>query len=431
MSMSNADVVVVGGGIVGVCTALQLQRTGRKVIVIERGVPGDEASGHNGGMFSGDCMPVGTPGVLRSLPKLLRDPESPLIIRKRYLPRLAPWLIRFALSSLPARVEAISIALNELMSRGVDAYRPLVAGTAAAEILENRGFLYGYRDPRLLQSSSYSFDLRKRRGVAFEFIDKARIASLDPAYAGRFEVGAYFPNAYFTKDPREFTQILLDDVVARGGSLRRAEVTGFATTKGRVDRVLTSDGDVAAGSVVIAAGPWSRALLRSLGTNVALDVERGYGADLPDPGIRLEVPVVIEDFHVSMTPHRGGIRVTGIDELASISAPEDLRIPERLLRAARRVFPELRTDGAKLWMRRRPSTPDSLPIIGRAPRSENTYLAFGHAHKGLCQGAITGKLVQELMDGLPTTIDIRSYSPSRFTLWPRSATSAVGTAAAS
>jgi D-amino-acid dehydrogenase len=430
MSTSNADVVVVGGGIVGVCTALQLQRTGRKVMVIERGVPGDEASGHNGGMFSGDCMPVGTPGVLRSLPKLLRDPESPLIIRKRYIPRLAPWLIRFALSSLPARVEAISIALNELMSRGVDAYRPLVAGTAAEEMLGNRGFLYGYRDPRLLESSSYAFDLRKRRGVAYEFIDKARIASLDPAYAGRFEVGVYFPNAYFTKDPRTFTQILLDDVIARGGSLRRAEVTGFATTKGRVARVLTNDGDVAADSVVIAAGPWSRALLRPLGTNVALDVERGYGADLPDPGIRLEVPVVVEDFHISMTPHRGGVRVTGIDELSSISAPEDLGIPERLLRAARRVFPELRADGAKLWMRRRPSTPDSLPIIGRAPRSENTYLAFGHAHKGLCQGAITGKLVQELMDGLPTTIDVTSYSPSRFAMWPRSTSSAAGTAAA-
>src|SRR5919198_2457223 len=131
---TSSDVVVVGGGIVGVATALQLQRTGRKVTVVERGVPGNEASGHNGGMFSGDCMPVGTPGVLRALPKLLRDPESPLILRKRYIPRLAPWLIRFALASLPARVESISIALNALMSRGFDAYRPLVAGTQAEEI---------------------------------------------------------------------------------------------------------------------------------------------------------------------------------------------------------------------------------------------------------------------------------------------------------
>src|SRR5439155_27248484 len=110
-------------------------------------------------------------------------------------------------------------------------------------------------------------------------------------------------------------------------------------------------------------------------------------ADLPDPGIQLQTPVVMNDFHISMTPYRTGVRITGIDELASIAAPADMRIAQRLLRAARKVFPELRTEGAELWMRRRPSMPDSLPVIGRAPHSENTWLAFGHAHKGVCMAA--------------------------------------------
>jgi D-amino-acid dehydrogenase len=108
--LEAVDAVVVGGGIVGASTALQLQRTGRKILLVERGAPADEASGHNGGMFSDDCLPTGLPHVIRSLPHLLRDPESPLVLRLRYLPRLAPWLVRFALNSRPTRVEAISKA---------------------------------------------------------------------------------------------------------------------------------------------------------------------------------------------------------------------------------------------------------------------------------------------------------------------------------
>jgi len=411
---ASADVVVIGGGIVGVATALQLQRTGRQVVVIERGIPGDEASGHNGGLFSGDCMPVGTPGVIRSLPTMLRDPESPLVLRWRYLPRLLPWLIRFALASRASRVEQISSDLFSLMSRGFDAYRPLIAGTPAEDVVEQRAYVSGYKDRAVFDSASYSYALRKRRGVPYEVIDAVRMATLDPLFSGRFAMGVYFPNAFWTRDPRAFTQTLLDDLVKKGGALRRAEAKEFVKSNGRVERLRTDDGDISAGSFVIAAGPWSRGLLRQLGTDVPLDVERGYGVDLPSPGFRLEVPVILEDYHVGMTPHRTGVRISGIDELASISAPADLRITDRMIRGAKKIFPELRTDGAQVWMRRRPSLPDSLPIIGRAPRSENTWLAFGHAHKGLCMAAITGQLVQQLMDGQPTTVDVNPYRATRF-----------------
>src|SRR5688500_7084978 len=128
------DAVVVGGGIVGACTALNLIRTGRSVAVFERGRPGDRASGHNGGIFSGDCVPTGMPEVIRSLPKMLTDPDSALVLRWRQIPRLAPWLIRFALNSRTARVKQIASALRDLTSR-FDEYRPLIAGTAAEDLL--------------------------------------------------------------------------------------------------------------------------------------------------------------------------------------------------------------------------------------------------------------------------------------------------------
>jgi D-amino-acid dehydrogenase len=414
MSSAAIDSVVVGGGIVGVSTALQLQRTGRQVVVIERGAPGNEASGHNGGMFSDDCLPTGLPNVILSLPHLLVDPESPLVIRLRYLPRLAPWMIRFALNSRPSRVEAISTALYSLMKRGVEAYRPLVARTEAESILRNRGHLYGYRRHQALDPNSFVFRLRRRRGVTYEILDDTAMSKLSPLFAGRFETGVYFPKAHWTADPRAFTQTLLASFVEKGGRIERAEVRGFATTGGRVVGVRTDSGIVTTGAVVIAAGPWSRGLLRRLGTDVPLDVERGYGVDLPEPGIRVDVPVVLADVYSGLTPHRTGVRLAGYDELASISAPADPRLPPRLIRSAQKVFPELCAEGGTFWMRRRPSTPDSLPVIGRAPRFDNAYLAFGHGHKGLCMGAITGKLVQELMDGVPTTVDVMPFRPTRF-----------------
>jgi D-amino-acid dehydrogenase len=413
-SARSADVAVIGGGIVGVATALQLQRSGRKVVVVERGTPGDEASGHNGGLFTGDCMPVGTPKVIRSLPRMLRDPESALVLRWRYLPSLAPWLIRFALASRASRVEQISTDLFSLMSRGFDAFRPLLVGTPAEDVLEQRAFVWGYKDRRVFDESGFTYGVRTRRGVAYEVMDQARLAAVAADLAGRLAMGVYFPNAFWTRDPRAFTQTLLDDLVKKGGAVHRAEAKRFVRRNGRVDRLVTSDGDVSAGAFVIAAGPWSRTLLRQLGTDVPLEVERGYGADLPAPGFRLQMPVIVEDVHVAMTPHRSGVRITGINELASITAPADMRIAARLIAGAKKIFPELRAEGANFWMRRRPSLPDSLPIIGRAPGIENTWLAFGHAHKGLCMAAITGKLVTELMDGRPTTVDVTPFRATRF-----------------
>jgi D-amino-acid dehydrogenase len=415
----SADVAVIGGGIVGVCTALQLQRTGRNATVIERGIIGNEASGHNGGLFSGDCVPVATPSVIRSLPSLLFDKESPLAIRARYLPSLTPWLIRFALASRPSRVEAISVALHSLMSRSVDAYRPLLTGTDAEQILRDRGYLYAYRHRRSLDSARYNFDLRKRRGVAFEILSATELAAREPLLDGLFEAGVYFPNAHFVRDPRALAQILHEDFLARGGRSVSAAVIGFVTRGRRVERVRTDRGEISVGTVVIAAGPWSGGLLRHLGSAVPLVSERGYGVDIPAPGIHVDVPVIVAEDGLGMTPHRGGLRIGAFDELASISAPPDMRLNDRAIHMARRMFPALRTDGATMWMRRRPSTPDSLAVIGRAPRFENAYLNFGHGHKGMGQAAITGKLMQEFMDGQPTTVDLAPFDPERFRLFAR------------
>ncbi|MFG1626161.1 NAD(P)/FAD-dependent oxidoreductase [Kribbella sp. NPDC049227] len=408
------DVVVIGGGIAGIATSLQLQRTGRRVMILERATPGNEASGHNGGMFSGDVVPVGVPEVIKELPHLLFGADATLSIKGRYLPRLAPWLLRFAWCCRSSQVERISTALASITIPGLDAYRPLVAGTGAEEVFGNRGCLFCYIRGASLDPNGYSLQLRKRRGMAYELLDRQGLRRVSPNLDDRFEAGLFFPDSFYTRDPRAFTRTLLADFLAKGGSIEQAEVTSFETTARRVTNVRTRAGQVRAGEVVLAAGPWSRGLLRQLGTRVPLEAERGYGVDIPDPRVEIDLPIVIGDNHTALTPFRTGVRITTIDELASVDAPVDQNLIDQTVRRLKDIYPTINMDGATSWMRSRPSLPDSLPVIGRAPKFDNVFLNFGHGHKGLGIGAFTGKLVTELMTGTPPSVDLHPFRPTRF-----------------
>jgi D-amino-acid dehydrogenase len=414
------DAVVIGGGVVGICAALYLQRTGRTVSIIERDRPGDAASGHNAGVFSiGECVPTALPGIVRSVPRMLRDPLSPLAIRWRYLPKLAPWLVRFIAASRADRVETIATALHSLTGPSFDAYVPLIAGRASGAMVHEGGLLHGYRDERSSAGADFVAALRTRRGVPFEVLDNDGIAALDPFLGGRFHSGVHVPESRYTPDPRAFTAALAEQFVDAGGSIEQTAASGFERRGSEVVAVTTAGRRVATGTVVIAAGAWSRRLVRRLGFDLPLDTERGYGVHLPAPGMTLEFPVICRPWQFAITPAGEGIRLAGTDELAGLSAPPDYARADRLIEAAQLVFPELRVDGAVKWMSHRPSLPDSLPVIGRLPRHRNVVLAFGHGHKGLTLGAITGQLVAELVDDRTPSVDLTPFRPTRFALLRR------------
>lgn len=423
----TADAVVIGAGIVGVCVGLYLQRTGRHVVLVDRSAPGEGASGHNGGVLAvGECVPTGIPEVIRSLPHLLRDPLSPLAIRYAHLHRLAPWMVRFALASRAHRVEDIAKALQSLTARSLEAYEPLLNASGAACYVQEGGVLYAYQSHDAFAAAGFAQQLRTRRQVKFKVLDARGVDALDPNLAGRFRQGIHFPEWRFTSDVGAFVRALADSFTAAGGTVEQSEVLDVERGHRRVQGVTTTDGRISTGAVVIAAGAWSRRFARDLGVDVPLAAERGYGVDLPDPGFSLAIPITVPDFHISMGVNAGGLRILGVDELATASAPPDFGLVDRILRAARSVFPELRVEGATSWMRCRPSMPDSLPVIGRTPRYDNAYVAFGHGHKGLGLGAITGKLIQELVDDTTTHVELTPFRPTRFSLRPRRRAVGVG-----
>lgn len=412
----TADVVVIGGGVVGVCTALHLQRSGHRVTIAEQNTPGSGASGHNGGSFNvGECVPTGTPGVLRSIPRMLFDPKSALVVRYRYVPRLSPWLAGFIRASTPQRVETISMQLQKLTALGLDGYRPLIDGTEAGALVRPGGLLMGYVHEQAFARDSYGRELRHRRKDNYQVLDDAGISKLDPALAGRFSRAVYRPAPYFTFDSQRFVELLAEQFVCSGGVIRRARAGRFDVVNGRVRGLATDRGRLMAGRFVIAAGAWSTRFTRQLGLNVPLDAERGYGLLLPnETKLKLQLPIVICDNNVSVANLGDGVQLTGVDELASVAAPARYSVTDRLLHGVKIAFPELNPEGAVPWMHSRPSMPDSLPVIGTMPGHPNVYLAFGHGHKGFGLGGITGELIRQLIDGETPSLDLEPYSPLRF-----------------
>lgn len=409
------DTVVIGGGVVGLCVALSLQRTGRTVTVLERSFPGAGASGHNAGALSiGDCAPIAMPGIVRSVPGMLRDPLSPIAINWPYLPRLGSWLTRFVLAGRRTEVERIAGAITALMEASLPAYSDLLAGSAAQQWLKPGGLLYGYATEESFARARFGIGLRERQGIAVTVLDKAEIADLHPLLDGRFRHGIYLPDAQHTPAPGELTRALARGFVDSGGRIETIAATGFERDGSTVGAVRTTSGRLPAGEVVIAAGAWSRRLARALGVRVPLDTERGYGVQLPNAGFGLRFPIISGDHHIALSPEPVGIRVAGTVEFGGLRAPAREERARRLSVAAGRIFPELVTSGSRWWMSYRPSMPDSLPVIGRAPGYDNAYLAFGHGHKGLAQAAITGRLIRQLADGMAPSVDLTPYRPERF-----------------
>ena len=407
--------VVVGAGIVGVCTALYLRREGFAVTLIDRDEPGRACSFGNGANLGyASCVPLSLPGILWRAPRMLVDPAAPFKLRPGHALRALPWLLAFTRNSTRARVEYIADGRNALLRHMYDAYQPLLADAGAGDLVRRGGLLYVFESEAALAGADYVFDLRRRRGIEVKVLSEGETRELEPALGPLVKHGVLLPQVAQTTDPLALTTRLAEAFVRGGGTLERDEVGGFDLGSETVRAVLTSTSSQAADLVVIAAGAWSGRLAAMLGARVPLEAERGYHVMLPEPGVTMRQAVVSAERNVGITPLAGGIRVVGIAEFAGLDAPPDYRRADALLRLAQVVVPGLAADGASRWMGPRPSLPDSLPMIGPAPRFSNALFAFGHDHIGLACAAVTGLLIAELAAGRPPSVDLKPYRADRF-----------------
>ncbi len=408
-------IAVVGAGIVGVCTALYLQRDGRRVTLIDRGGPGEGASRGNAAVIAGEsCVPVATPGIVRRVPRMLHDPLGPLAIRWGYLPKLAPWLWQFVRASSPTRVEEISVALRALTARAVDSYLPLLKSAGLDDMLKRTGWLGVYESAAKFRTAQFDLELQRRRGVSFTVLPAEEIRQFEPSLAPIFHAAVYFPENAYVTDNFRLVQALAEDFVRNGGALRRELVTGFEFGANGPTHVVTEAGRHVADAVIVAAGAWSKRLAQMLGHRPLLDTERGYHVMFRRPAQMPRLPVYAGEHGIAVTPLAQGLRFAGTVELGGLEAPPNFARARVLIERGRRMFPGLGDDDGTPWMGFRPSMPDSVPVIGGSDRHPNAFFAFGHGHLGLTLGAVTGRVVADLVSGRDPGIDMRPYRIDRF-----------------
>ena len=415
MQTERRSVVVLGAGIIGTCVALNLQDYGWRVTLLDPKAPGEGASKGNAGIIAvSHVTPVATPGILRQVPSMLLRHQAPLSIRWRYLPRLAPWLYEFLRASRPSRLPAICDALASLMSGAYEAYLPVLDTCGGRDLLKRQGWLMVYESDSLFARAQEEFDLRREHGVRFDLLNAAEIRQLAPAVSRHVCRGAFFPDCGHTINPHRLVTTLARAVEDRGGTIVRGEARDFAFHDGRVRAVVGTSGKFAADAVVVACGAWSKPLAAKLGSRVPLDTERGYHVTFKAPEVDVSVPIVSGDHRFGVTPMENGLRAAGTVEFGGLSAPPSPYRHELLVNRTANLLPGLQTKSQSRWMGFRPSMPDSLPVMGRAPACPNAYFAFGHGHIGITTGAITGRLVAQQMLGQPTDIDLTPFRADRF-----------------
>jgi D-amino-acid dehydrogenase len=410
-------IIVIGAGIVGLCVAWHLARSGAVVTVLDREAPGSGASSGNAGAISaGSVAPLAMPGVLKQVPGMLLDPAGALHIPPGYALRAAPWLMRFVASARPARVAAIAEALSGLLGHAMEEHRRILAEEGALDLIRETGQLYLYRDRAQYAKDAGGWALRQQHGMRIEFLDgRDAIRAVEPDMQGDYALGLLIPDQGSSVNPQRQAQVVARGVERLGGTIRREAVRALQTEGGRVTGVATAAGAVAADHVVLAAGAWSARLLAPLGLRVPLETQRGYHVMLPDAGIALQRPVVPADRKAFISPMEGGLRVAGTVEFGGLEAPPTPRRAALLLEDLRKVFPQARTEAAAgHWMGHRPCLPDSLPVLGPVRSWPGLWCAFGHGHLGLTGSAPTGALLARAMLGPAPNIDLAPFAVERF-----------------
>ncbi|WP_417247107.1 NAD(P)/FAD-dependent oxidoreductase [Celeribacter sp.] len=414
--MQHKKVAIIGAGIVGLACAWHVLKSGHTVVLVDPDPEGDKASfGNAGGIAVSEVVPASAPGVFLKLPKWLFDPLGPLSLRWTHAPWLLPWMLRFSRVSTRAEMERIAGALSTLNSRTYDDLMPLLNSAGLSDKLYNHGALTVYESETAFQADAAEWELKRQHGVTCTPMSGDEARQLEPALSGLVHKAMFTPQWSQVSDPKNIHNGLLETVLSNGATIARGAAKRINQTATGVRIEMDGDADVSADLVVLAAGAWSKPLAASIGDRVLLESERGYNTTLPTPGISVTRELIFAERKFVATPLATGLRIGGAAEFGGLTSRPNYQRSEALVKLAKRYLPDLDSDQGIQWSGHRPATPDSLPVIGHSPNNRNVIHAFGHGHLGLTQAATTGRLVADLIDNKPASLDLTPYRIERFT----------------
>lgn len=415
---ATPDVVVVGGGVIGLSCALALAHGGRSVTVLERAHAGSGASrGNCGTITPSHALPLAQPGVIAQGLKWLFRPDAPLRIAPTLDPARLVWLARFALNCNQAQVERIAPAKAALLNRSRDLLERFVRAEGIDCEFGHEGELQVFRTQRALDAAGVELGFLRAHGVPVEHWDGARVAREEPALKPGVVGGLYWPSDAHIR-PDRYVAALAERVRAAGVTIReQTEVTGFEREGNRVAAVRVGQERIAAAQILLAGGAWSPLIGRDLGLRIPIQPGKGYSITYSRPNCAPRRPLVLAEPRVCVTTWASGFRLGSTMEFSGYDDTLNRVRLDALVRGASDFLHEpIGPEHIEDWWGWRPMTTDDLPIIGASERVPGLWLATGHGMLGMSMSNATAELLAAQMLGQDTTLDPIPYRPGRFAL---------------
>jgi D-amino-acid dehydrogenase len=421
--VSAKRVAVIGGGVIGLCSAHSLRQAGYEVTVIERGTPThDSCSLGNAGMVTpSHFVPLAAPGMVAVGLKMMWNPRSPFYIRPRLNGDLMRWAWGFVRAANAAHVERSAPLLRDLLTASREAFNELYETMQAQPEtdfgLVKRGLLMLCKTRERLHEETEMAEMAHRLGMPADVLTPEQAAELDPNITMDIVGAVFFPQDCHLI-PQKFITGIERELDKLGVHWQwQTEVKGWRTEGSRIAAVQTTRGEIAADEFVLAGGSWSSGTVKPLGLRLPLQPGKGYSLSLKNPRQMPSLCSICTEARVAVTPMGDTLRFAGTMEIAGMNTDINPKRIEGILAAIPRYFPEFRKDDFQTtpaWSGLRPCSPDGLPYLGRTAKFGNLVVATGHAMMGLSLGPVTGRLVSEIISGQKPFLDIAPLSPDRY-----------------
>ncbi len=413
---SDLDVLVIGGGAIGVCSAYYIARQGLSVSVVEKGEIASGCSGANAGLIvPSHSVPLASPGAWKQGLKGILKPDSPFYIKLRFDPVLFSWLVRFRSASKPEQMHRGIRILSDLNYASRELFDQLIENESLECNYRQDGWLLAYKTEKGFQDAVEEAQVLQSYDINLKIMNIDETLEMEPTLHPDISGGIYFPDDAHL-DPAKFVQVLAVHLKELGVTIHtQTEVLEFEKSYDRIRAVRTTHGYFQPGQVVLAAGAWSRGMVHSLGFRLPVQPAKGYSISLKRPEACSRIPLYFSEEKVVATPLEEELRFAGTLELGGMDFSINNRRVNAIMAAAKDYLRQLATmEAIEVRTGLRPCTPDGLPIIDTIPGYKNLIMATGHGMLGITLAPVTGKLISQLVCNQTTDIDLKPLQVTRF-----------------
>ena len=411
------SVGIIGSGIQGVCTGLQLIKKGIPVTLFDRQDPLSNeykpASYGNAGHFSPYAvLQFNRPDILNDVPKMLLSSYGPLALKWNYIPKMFNWFLHYLKNCNKKSMLHTAKYMHQILSLSNDAYEEIFQEIDISGLVEKKGIIYVWTNKNK-KSRELEIKVRNDLGIEQKLLTQKEVLNLEPNLSPVFDSGVIYESAMHARDPHGILKEIFKLFLKKGGKFVQTNIESIEQPTIN-ETIIRSEREVYKfEKSVIASGAFSKKLTDQLGENIPLDTERGYHVHFKGKESLISRPVIFLDRGFGMTPMNQGLRAVGTVELGGLKNPPSKKRIEYVIKCAKELLPQLGKHEDE-WLGFRPTLPDFLPILGPSLKNKNIIYAFGHQHLGWTLGAVTGKIISGIVAGEKTNLDLAPYSSKRF-----------------